>query len=155
MRAAPFRFSAIRLRYYGGDHNIGRAVFSSQSYLPLSPSAPACHGAPVQISVKLATAIAVIALLSACSDDRPWAAYALRDAPGPDDLRILGTFANAGTCRQGALAADSDPDHESLVCARDCPRPRNGILTDCAETQVIRVPEVAIPVEEQRGAAPI
>jgi len=114
------------------------------------------HGmAPaVQLRVKLATALAAIALLSACSDDRPWAAYALRDTPGPDDLRILGTFANAGTCRQAALTADSDPDHESLVCTRGCQPPHDGILNDCAETQVIRVPQVAIPLDEQRGAAP-
>src|SRR5438132_9910622 len=99
----------------------------------------------------LPSAFILLAMLPACSERRPWTAYALRDNPGPDDLRVLGTFADPADCRQGALAADSDPDHENLVCTRDCPPPQGGILTDCAETRVVRVPEALLPSEERRN----
>ena len=104
----------------------------------------------MSVRVLFPSALILLAMLAACGERRPWTAYALRDNPGPDDLRVLGTFANPADCRQGALAADSDPDHENLVCTRDCPPPQGGILTDCAETRVVRVPEAVLPSEERR-----
>ncbi|UAK23988.1 hypothetical protein [Sphingomonas nostoxanthinifaciens] len=88
--------------------------------------------------------LAALALAGCGPEDVRWDGYALRDRPGEDSTRLIGSYGTFDGCRAGLLATDSDASSEALVCARGCPPPVRGMLEQCATVQVVRAVQTVV-----------